>query len=49
MKDIQLSTSFQTSGDFFCQLFFFCFVKVVEIAIQAIIFNVQCNKSWMYC
>ena len=28
---------------------FFFFVKVVEIAIQAIIFNVQCNKSWMYC
>ena len=47
MKDIQLSTSFQTSGDFFVNCFFF-FVKVVEIAIQAIIFNVQCNKSWMY-
>ena len=47
MKDIQLSTSFQTSGDFFVNCFFF--VKVVEIAIQAIIFNVQCNKSWMYC
>ena len=49
MKDIQLSTSFQTSGDFFVNCFFFFFVKVVEIAIQAIIFNVQCNKSWMYC
>ena len=47
MKDIQLSTSFQTSGDFLSTVFFF--VKVVEIAIQAIIFNVQCNKSWMYC
>ena len=48
MKDIQLSTSFQTSGDFFVNCFF-SFVKEVEIAIQAIIFNVQCNKSWMYC